>query len=349
VTSVAGSRGIPTTMRASVLRGVADVELEERPVPAPGSGEVLVRVTAVGVCGSDVHYYEHGRLGQFVVESPLVLGHEAGGRVEAVGAGVRSLVPGQRVSLEPGVPCRTCLQCLAGRYNLCPDIAFFATPPYDGAFTEFVVLPEAFVFAVPDSVSDDAAALLEPLSVGVWACRRGGVAPGCRVLVTGAGPIGLICAQAARAYGASQVWISDVNPRRLALAAQLGAVPLDVTHRSVREWGVEADVLLECSGNSRATTEAIRTLARAGRVVLIGMGADEVPMPLPYIQGRELWLTGAFRYANTWPTAIDLVASGRVDLDALVTGHFGLADTEKALTAAKRDAGTVKVIVQPQR
>jgi L-iditol 2-dehydrogenase len=334
-------------MRASVLRGVGDVALETRPIPTPGPGEVLVQVNAVGVCGSDVHYYEHGRIGPYVVEAPIVLGHEAGGRVTSVGTGVSSLVPGQRVSLEPGVPCHTCTQCLAGRYNLCPDVVFFATPPYDGAFAEYVVLPEAFVHAVPDSVSDDAAALLEPLSVGVWACRRAGVSPGTRVLVTGAGPIGLVCVQAARAYGAAEVWATDVSPRRLELAGRLGAVPLDVTHRSVGEWGIEPDVLLECSGNATATSQAIRTVSRAGRVVLIGMGADEVAMPLPYIQDRELVLTGAFRYANTWPTAIDLVASGRVDLDALVTGHYGLAEVEKALTAGRSDANTVKVIVRP--
>ncbi len=337
------------TMRASVLRGVGDVALEERPVPAPGPGEVLVRVTAVGVCGSDVHYYEHGRIGPFVVESPMVLGHEAGGVVEAVGPEVTSLVAGQRVSLEPGVPCRSCPQCLAGRYNLCPDVAFFATPPYDGAFCEYVVLPEPFVFAVPDSVSDEASALLEPLSVGVWAARRAQVSPGSRVLVTGAGPIGLVCAQVARAYGADEVWVSDVNAHRLELAKRLGAVPLDVTHRSLDEWGVEPDVLLECSGNAAATAQAIRQVARAGRVVLIGMGADEVPIPVPTVQDRELWLTGAFRYANTWPTAIELVASGRVDLDSLVTGHFGLAEVEQALTAARRDPTTVKAVVHPGR
>ena len=202
-------------MKASVLRGVGDVVLEERPVPTAGPGEVLVRVGSVGVCGSDVHYYEHGRIGDYTVDRPMVLGHEAGGEVAAVGPGVDSLVPGQRVSIEPGVPCRSCAQCLAGRYNLCPEMRFFATPPYDGA----------------------------------------------------AGPIGQVCAQAAFAYGASEVVVTDVNPHRLQLA---------------------------------------RT-----------------------------------------PTAIALVASGRVDLDALVTGHFGLDQVEQALTAARHDPLTVKVVVHP--
>jgi L-iditol 2-dehydrogenase len=337
------------TMRASVLRGVGDVAIEERPIPQPGPGEVLVRVGSVGVCGSDVHYYEHGRIGPYVVDRPLVLGHEAGGEVVAVGPDVTSLTVGHRVSLEPGVPCRSCAHCLTGRYNLCPDVRFFATPPYDGAFCEYVVMPAPFVHAIPDSVSDDGAALLEPLSVGIWASRRGGVTAGSRVLVTGAGPIGLVCIQAARAFGATEVWVSDVNAYRLELARGMGAVALDVSQQQIGEWGIEPDVLLECSGNARATGEAIRTVARAGHVVLVGMGADELPIPLPYVQDHELMLTGAFRYANTWPTAIALVASKRVDVDSLVTGYYGLDDVEQALTAARRDPTTVKAVVLPGR
>ena len=337
------------TMRASVLRGVGDVAVEERPIPESGAGEVLVRVGSVGVCGSDVHYYEQGRIGPYVVDRPLVLGHEAGGEVAAVGPGVDSLRLGQRVSLEPGVPCRNCAQCLAGRYNLCPNVCFFATPPYDGAFLEYLAMPAAFVHAIPDSVSDDAAALLEPLSVAIWACRRSEVTAGSRVLVTGAGPIGVLCTQAARAFGATQVWVSDVNPQRLELARRLGAEALDVSQRPISDWGITPDVLLECSGNARATGDAIRVVARAGHVVLVGMGADELPIPLPYVQDHELVLSGAFRYANTWPTAISLVASQRVDLDSLVTGYYGLDDVEKALTAARRDPTMVKAVVRPGR
>ena len=340
-------------MRASVLRAAGDVVVEERPVPRPAPDEVLVRITAVGVCGSDVHYYEHGRIGPYRVDQPLVLGHEASGEVVAVGSavaarsGAASLELGQRVSLEPGIPCRSCAQCLTGHYNLCPDVRFFATPPHDGAFQEYVVLPAAFVHPIPDAVSDDAAALLEPLSVGVWACRRGQVSAGSAVLVTGAGPIGLVCAQAARAFGATRVWVSDVNTHRLALAERLGATPVNVADRPIADHGLEPEVLLECSGNPQATREAILTVARAGRVVLIGMGSDELPIPLPYVQDHELVLMGAFRYANTWPTAIELVASGRVDLDALVTGHYGLDDVEQALTAARRDPTTIKAVVRP--
>jgi L-iditol 2-dehydrogenase len=334
-------------MRVSVLRGVGKVDVEERPVPEPGPGEVLVKIGSVGVCGSDVHYYEHGRIGPYVVDQPLVLGHEAGGVVAAAGDGVTTLTVGQRVSVEPGVPCRNCEQCLAGRYNLCPDMRFFATPPYDGAFAEYVLMPEGFVHAIPDSISDDAAGLLEPLSVGIWACRRSGVDPDSRVLVTGAGPIGLIAAQAARAYGAPQVAVTDVVPQRLALTDRLGLVAINVAEAPISEAGFEPDVLLECSGNATATWDAVSTVARAGRVVLVGMGGDELRLPLSYLQDRELVITGAFRYANTWPTAISLTASGRVDLDSLVTGHYGLDRVEDALTAPRHDPGTVKTILRP--
>ncbi len=335
-------------MRVAVLRGARDVALEERPVPVPGPGEVLVDVAAVGVCGSDVHYYEHGRIGRFVVEQPLVLGHEPSGTITAVGPGVDPARVGQRVSVEPGVPDLTCAQCLAGRYNLCPDVRFLATPPVDGAFAEQVVVHGAFAHPVPDAIGDDAAALLEPLSVGLWASRKGGVGPGSRVLVTGAGPIGLVAVQAARASGAAEVMVSDVNPARLRLAASLGAtVAVDPAGTDLAD--LEPDVLLECSGVPSVIGDGIRALDRAGRAVLVGMGGDEVPLPLSVVQERELLVTGTFRYANTWPTAIALVAAGRIDLDVLVTGHYGLAEAEDSLTAARRDPASVKVLVHPSR
>ena len=262
------------------------------------------------MCGSDIHYFEHGRIGPYVVDQPLILGHEAGGQVTAVGAGVTSLAVGQRVSIEPGVPCRSCAQCLAGRYNLCPRVRFFATPPIDGAFAEYVVMPAAFVFAVPDSMSDDEAALIEPLSVGVWSCRRAGVSPSDRVLVTGAGPIGLIAAQVARAYGAADILVTDVNTDRLALAQSMGFSTLDVATDPCPTTATTPT----CWSNVPVRAEPPGTPSTPSpppaRVVLVGMGGDEVTLPLSYLQDRELVITGAFRYANTWPTAIDLVVNG---------------------------------------
>ncbi|HYO38762.1 MAG TPA: NAD(P)-dependent alcohol dehydrogenase [Nocardioidaceae bacterium] len=337
-------------MRVSVLRAARDLAVEERPEPEPGAHEVLVRVASVGVCGSDVHYFEHGRIGSYVVDSPLVLGHEASGEVVAVGSAVTRTAVGQRVSIEPGVPDFECRQCLAGRYNLCEGMRFYATPPIDGAFAELVTVHEQFAHAVPDDLSDDAAALLEPLSVGLWACRRSGVAAGTRVLVTGAGPVGLVAAQAALALGAASVTVTDVNPHRLALARDLGvSEALDASAGPVSDTGREVDVLLECSGHPAATADAIRAVAPAGTVVLVGMGADEAVLPVSRIQERELTLTGTFRYAHTWPAAIALAASGRVQLDRLVTGHYGLDEVQEALTVARADPQAVKPMVVPGR
>lgn len=336
-------------MRVAVLNGPGELVVQERPAPHPGPGQVLVRVRSVGVCGSDTHYFDHGRIGRFVVESPLVLGHEAAGEVVAVGAGVRSVAAGQRVSIEPGVPDLTCEQCLAGRYNLCPDMRFFATPPVDGAFAELVAVHEAFAHPVPDSMSDDAAALLEPLSVGIWACRKAGVTAGSRVLVTGAGPIGLVTVQTALAFGATEVVVSDVNPTRLALAGDLGATWLvDARSESVSALDPAPDVLVECSGFPPAIADGIRALAPAGRAVLVGMGGEEVPLPLSVVQERELVVTGTFRYAGTWPLAIALVTAGRVDLDRLVTGVYRLDQAADALTAGRTDPGAIKAVVRPQ-
>jgi L-iditol 2-dehydrogenase len=302
----------------------------------------------VGICGSDVHYYDHGRIGRFVVEDPLVLGHEASGTIEEVGSAVEGLRPGQRVSVEPGVPDLTCSQCLAGRYNLCPNMRFFATPPIDGAFSEYVVVHSAFAHPVPDEIGDDAAALLEPLSVGVWANQKAGTTAGSRVLITGAGPVGLVSLQTALAFGAVEVTVSDINPSRLALARDLGATAtVDPRSESLADLPRAPSVLLECSGFPPAIADGIRALDGAGRAVLVGMGGDEVPLPLSRIQERELTVTGTFRYANTWPIAISLVASGRVDLDRLVTGHYGLDQVEDALEAGRRDEHSVKVMVHP--
>jgi L-iditol 2-dehydrogenase len=331
--------------RAAVLHEPGDIRIEERPTPEPGPREVLVEITSVGVCGSDVHYYEHGRIGSHVVRAPLILGHESAGRVVALGEGATKHAEGDRVTLEPGVPCGRCRECRAGRYNLCADVVFFGTPPVDGAFARYVTIHEDFAFALPDGLSDDVGALMEPLSVGIWACRKAGVSAGDRVLVTGAGPIGLLAMQVAVAFGATQVEISDVNERRLELATRTGATG---ALRAGRDDPSEADALIECSGHPAALQAGIAALRPAGTAVLVGMGPGESgEVPLALIQGREIWVTGTFRYANTYPTAIALAATGRVDLDAIITGHFGLDETESALRAGRDDPASVKPVVHP--
>jgi L-iditol 2-dehydrogenase len=335
--------------KAAIMHATHDVRLEDVPVPEPGPREVLVEIRAVGVCGSDVHYYEEGRIGSFVVREPLILGHESMGTVVALGEDATRHEVGERVTLEPGVPDGTCRECRAGRYNLCPNVRFFATPPIDGAFTNYVSIHEDFAFSLPDELSDNAGALMEPLSVGIWACKKGGVTAGDHVLVTGAGPIGLVTMQVALAQGATEVTVTDVAGERLQIARRLGATrALNVAEESLEETGLEADVLIECSGNERALGDGIRCVRPAGVAVVVGMGPnEETSVPLAFIQTSEITLTGTFRYANTYPTAIALAATGKVDLDAMVTSHFGLAETEEALQASGKDPANVKPMVLP--
>jgi L-iditol 2-dehydrogenase len=335
------------TNLVAVLHGPRDVRLETRALPTMGERDVLVEVRSVGVCGSDVHYYEHGRIGSFVVEQPLVLGHEVSGVV--VDRGVRAVkhAVGQRVALEPGVPCGRCFECRHGRYNLCTDVRFFATPPIDGAFARYVAIHEDYAFALPDELSDDAGALLEPLSVGIWACQKGGVGLGHRVLVTGAGPIGNLAMQVARAAGATTIVIADVNPDRLARAAELGATrAIDLNERGLARDDGPFDVLLECTGSESLTGDAILALRPAGTAVLVGMGPGlETRLPIAAMQAREVTLVGTFRYANTFAVAIALAAARRVELDGLIDARFPLEGVDAALRAGREDPSLLKVVV----
>jgi L-iditol 2-dehydrogenase len=335
---------MPITMTSAVLYGPRDLRIEQRPVPTPSEGEVLIRILSVGVCGSDVHYYEHGRIADFVVLKPLVLGHESSGQIVEVGSGVSPGRVGERVAIEPGEPCGHCDQCRAGRYNLCPDIRFHGTPPIDGTLSEFVTVRSGLAYTVPDEISDNAAALLEPLSVGIWANRKAGTQVGTSLLIAGAGPIGLVTIQVARAAGAGRIAVTDVNHNRLSAALKSGATEIAVPGSD--ELAGEFDAFIDCSGSSMAIDAGVRRVRPAGSVVLVGMGADELKLPLGVIQQRELLVTGTFRYANTWPTAIALAASGRVSLDDLVTGEYGLADVEQALNAG-RDPLSIKAVVRP--
>jgi L-iditol 2-dehydrogenase len=330
---------------SAVLYAAGDLRVEDRPVPEPGPREVLVEIRAVGICGSDVHYYEHGRIGDFVVEAPMVLGHESAGVVVAVGEGAGRHRVGQRVALEPGVPCGGCRQCRDGHYNLCPDVVFFATPPVDGTLARYVTIHEDYAFALPDNVSDEAGALIEPLSVGLWASRKANIQIGDRVAIAGAGPIGVMVALAARASGAAEVVVSDVEPARLEQIRRYGATAtVDARGGTLPE----VDVFVDCSGAPPAIAAGIRAVRPAGVAVLVGMCASpDLPMPHAAIQSKEIWVTGTFRYANTYPRAIALAASGAVDLDALVGARFPLADSEAALTASRRDPTLLKAVVHP--
>lgn len=329
---------------SAVLRETGVVALEHRAVPQPGPDEVLVAVGAVGICGSDVHYYEHGRIGDFVLESPMVIGHEAAGEIVVVGDGVDPSRVGQLVALEPGVPCKTCAQCLAGRYNLCPEMQFFATPPVDGSIAKYITLDAAFAHQVPEGLTAEQAAMAEPVSVGVWASRKAGVTVGDRVLITGAGPVGLFAAQVARAFGASSVALTDLSDYRLTVVEELGFEALS----GDKPLGENRfDVFFECSGAAPAFKAGMRALDRNGRAVVVGMGSDELPLEVSLFQGKELTVEGVFRYRNCYPAALELIGKGRVDVAPVLTHRFALEETEAALTLGKREHESLKAVVVP--
>jgi len=336
--------------QAAVLYAPHDIRIEERAVPKTGPREVLIEIKAVGVCGSDVHYYEHGRIGTYVVRQPLILGHESSGVIVDVGEGVSRERNGQRVAIEPGVPDGVCRQCRTGHYNLCPNVRFFGTPPIDGAFTNYVTILSDFAYALPDQMSDEEGALIEPLSVGLWACRKAKLRGGDHVLITGAGPVGILAMKVALALGVTEITMTDISPQRLEVARKLGATrTVNVAQQSLADAGVEADVLIECSGNQRALKDGIHALQPAATAVAVGMGpGEEASIPLSFIQNREIILTGTFRYANTYADAIALVASGHIDLKPIITGHYTLAEAEQALQATKNDPANIKSVVVPK-
>jgi len=281
-------------MRASVLDSAHALRLEERAVPSPAADEVLIKVGAVGVCGSDVHYFREGRIGDFVVEQPMVLGHEAGGMIVAVGAVVDPARIGQRVSIEPQRSCRVCSYCKSGEYNLCPEIEFYATPPIDGAFAQYVTIQADFAYEIPDSMSDNAAALLEPLSVGIAAVQKAKITVGSSVLIAGAGPIGIIAAQVAKAFGAERVIVTDPAPGRRELALRLGATyAYDPSDPAAVDLRVNA--FIDASGVSPAIRAGIRSVLPGGAAILVGMGEDDMVLPVSVITSREIVVTGIFR------------------------------------------------------
>ena len=347
-------------MKSLVLESKLNLALRDFPIETTetvGPHDVRIKMHTVGICGSDVHYYTHGRIADFVVRAPMILGHEASGTVIETGAAVTTLKPGDRVCMEPGIPDPNSRATRLGLYNIDPAVRFWATPPVHGILRPSVVHPEAFTFKLPDNVSFAEAAMVEPLAVGVHAATKAQIKPGDVALVSGAGPIGLVTALAALAGGCARVYVTDMDDSKLASAASLSPAitalnvtsdPLARMMAETADWGVE--VVFECSGAMRAASGAFDALAPGGRVVFVGITAAPFPYDLGKAMVREARVEHVFRYAHVFPRCVGLLSSGSIDLKPLITRSFDFADSVHAFeVAASAPKGEVKMqIVMPQ-
>jgi D-xylulose reductase len=342
-------------MQALVLERKGELAIRDIDLPREvGSNDVRIAIHTVGVCGSDVHYYTHGAIGSFVVRDPMVLGHEAAGTVTEIGAEVKALKVGDRVCMEPGVPNMASRASKLGIYNVDPDVRFWATPPIHGVLTAEVVHPAAFTYKLPDNVSFAEGAMIEPFAVGMQAATRAGITPGDVAVVIGCGPIGIMTAIAALAGGCSRVIISDLSAPKLAIAGQYaGITPVNITEASLAEtvadatdgWG--ADIVFEASGSPRAYQGIFDLLRPGGTLVLVGLPVEPVAFDIPAAIFKEAHIETVFRYANNFDRAVNLIASGKVDLKPLITDTYAFADSIAAFErAAKGLAEDVKLQIR---
>jgi D-xylulose reductase len=329
-------------MEALVLEKQHELQIRDIALDEPlGARDVRIDLRTVGVCGSDVHYYEFGRIGGFIVNAPMVLGHEASGRVVEVGSDVAHLKVGDRVCMEPGIPDPNSKATRLGMYNLDPAVRFWATPPVHGVLRPSVVHPADFTFRLPDNVSYEEGAMVEPLAVGMHAANKAQIKPGDIAVVIGAGPIGMVTALAALAGGCSQVIMTDVQQPKLDLAATLGPItPVNVAKENAVEvvkkltdgWG--ADIVFECSGNEKAAAGVFDLIAPAGRVVLVGLPINPIPYDVVAASVKEARVEHVFRYAHVYPRALALMGSGKLNVKPLITDTFGFGDSIKAFDYA---------------
>jgi len=344
-------------MKALVLEERLSLSLRDFPIEQQevmGPQDVRIKMHTVGICGSDVHYYTHGGIGEFIVRAPMILGHEASGTVIEIGAAVSTLKVGDRVCMEPGIPDPNSRATRLGLYNIDPAVRFWATPPVHGILRPTVVHPAAFTFKLPDNVSFAEAAMVEPLAVGVHAATKAQIRPGDVAMVSGAGPIGLVTALAALAAGCARVYVTDIDDTKLAIAASLStaitalnvkADPLAQILKATEGWGVE--VVFECSGSPRAATGVFDALAPGGRVVYVGIPVEPFPYDLGKAMVREARVEHIFRYAHVFPRCVGLLSSGAIDVKPLITRTFSFDDSVHAFEiAATAPKGQVKMQIE---
>ena len=324
--------------RAVFMTGLNRMEIREIPMPAPKEKEILLKIEYVGICGSDVHYLEQGRIGDFVVDGDFILGHECAGTVVQTGRGVTSLNAGDRVALEPGCTCGKCEFCKSGKYNLCPDVRFLATPPYNGCLMDYITFPEDMAFRLPDKISTKEGALIEPLSVGMHAAKQGSVTLGSSVTILGAGCIGLVTLLSCRAFGATDLFVVDVLPKRLEYAKKLGATHVinaleedPVQAIQDRTGGAGTDIVIETAGSAKTISQTPYIVKRGGRIVLVGMAAqDVIEYDFSKIMAKEASIQSVFRYRNIYPQAIKAIEKGIIDVSGIVTHEFDFEETPRA-------------------
>jgi len=307
------------------------------------------------VCGSDLHYYEQGRIGDVRVQFPFILGHEAAGEVVKLGKNVTHLKIGDKVALEPGKTCGHCEFCKTGRYNLCPEVEFFATPPYDGVFQEYAAHRADLCFKLPENVSTMEGALIEPLAVGFHASNQGGAHLGQTAVVMGAGCIGLVTMMALRAEGVDKIYVVDVIEKRLQKAKELGATEVingkekDAVEEVLRlTGGAGSDLVLETAGTDITANQAVRMAKKGSTIVMVGYSASgEITLPMSLALDKELCFKTVFRYRHIYPMAIEAVASGKVDIKGIVTNVFELDEIADGLEqCVKNKAEIVKAVIK---
>ncbi|WP_423066064.1 NAD(P)-dependent alcohol dehydrogenase [Devosia sp. CN2-171] len=331
-----------TAVRALVLEKQHELKLRDIDLPMEvGPGLVKIRIHTVGVCGSDVHYYTHGKIGPFVVNAPMVLGHEAAGTVVEIGEGVKTLKVGDRVCMEPGVPDPTSRASRLGLYNVDPAVTFWATPPIHGVLTPFVVHPANYTFKLPDNVSFAEGAMVEPFAVGMQAAAKAKITPGDTAVVLGAGPIGTMVAIAALAGGCARAIVADLAQPKLDIAARYqGVIPINIREKNIvsevkrltDDWG--ADVVFECSGSPHAWKTIMDLPRPGGAIVVVGLPVEPVPVDIAAASTKELRIENVFRYAHQYDRAIALMGSGRVDLRPLISATFPFEKSVQAFDRA---------------
>ena len=342
-------------MKVAVMEDIKKIGYVERDIPHPKENEVLVKIQYVGICGSDLHYYENGRIGDYIVEPPFVLGHEASGVVVELGKSVKNLKIGDRVALEPGATCGECEFCKTGRYNLCPDVVFFATPPVDGVFQEYATHPSSLCFKLPDNVDSINGALIEPLAVGFHAVDQGNARVGQKAIIFGAGCIGLMTLLALKAYGITNITVVDILPKRLEQAKKMGATQtvnaLDKNY--MEQFNVITndkgfDIAFETAGTEITTRLAIKVLKKGSNLVCVGYSkTGEMTLPMSLLLDKELTIKTVFRYRHIYPKAIEVVASGVINPSDVVTNMFDFDDVQNAMDKSVEDkANIVKAVIK---